>query len=114
MTARAHLIRSTIFLLVFLSPIGAPLVGILLASVCPTDMSFHPSGPFAMSFASCGISPQIEQLYQKAVFLPLTPFFWVGPVIGIPIAAIWIVAAGASAWMSARHLARAIRARSRD
>ena len=102
------------FLLVFLSPVGAPVIGFLLSSVCPADMSFEPSGPLAIGFASCGISSPIEQFYQKAVLLPVIPALWVGPVIGIPVAVIWVVAAGLSAWMSVKHFAGAIRARNGD
>lgn len=114
MTARQHLIRAVLFLLAVLSPLGAPLIGVFLASACPFDPTVHATGPFALDFASCGISRPVEQLYQRAIFLPAIPLLAAGPVVGIPVAAIWMVAAAWCAWRSGKHFAGAIRARRSD
>jgi hypothetical protein len=72
MVMRAHLLRAGIYLLLLISPVGAPLVGLLL-SACPTDLSLTPDGPFALPFSYCGLYRPIEHFYQKAIFLPFLP-----------------------------------------
>jgi hypothetical protein len=90
MTKRRHLLQTFILLLLLLSPLGAPTVGVLLLSICPTDMASPPADtPFSMPGADCGISRPVERLYQAAVWLPLTPSAVFGPWLGQLLLIIW-------------------------
>jgi hypothetical protein len=92
-TSKKHAAIAAICLLLALSPVGAPTIGMLIASVCPVDTTLEPDGPFAMPFHYCGISRPVEHQYQKAIFLPLVATVAAGRAVGVAIALAWVLAA---------------------
>lgn len=108
MGVRSHLIRAAIFLVVLLSPIGAPLIGMGITSICSVDNSIIVDGPFALSFHYCGTYRPIEQLYQHSIMLSVLPMALLGPAAGGLLTILWWVAGFASVIGFARHLVQAI------
>ena len=100
------LVRAAICLAILLSPVGAPLVGMLLG-YCPPDPSIVPNGLFALGMSYCGVSRPIEHLYQHAVMLSFLPMVFAGPVVGVVVTAAWWSAALGSAAGCLWHLWRA-------
>lgn len=105
---RQHLIRITVYLVVLLSPIGAPLVGFLISAVCPDDPTVVPDGPFALGFSHCGLPRPLEHFYQSAIFLPIVMFARAGPIFSGCLSLLWIVAAIGIAALLVWHLLRAL------
>lgn len=96
------------YLLAVLSPIGAPIVGMLISTICSVDPVAQPDGPFAIGLSYCGISPVVEHLYQQSIMLSFMPALFAGPLIGWLMTTAWwclgISAAIACIW----HLWRSI------
>lgn len=91
LSARHHAMRAIVYGLLLLSPIGAPALG-LLVTFCPNDRSITPDGPFALAYASCGLSGPLERYLQSTIFLPLALFAPLG-MFALPLACAWIVGA---------------------
>ena len=117
MTPKRHAVIAAMCLLLAISPVGAPALGVLITSACPVDTTVEPDGPFAMPFHYCGISRAVEHQYQKAIFLPLVAVVAAGRVVGggiaiawalaalmLPFAFLWNVARAAAMWRSAEDL----------
>src|SRR3546814_4293734 len=68
---RHHMLRAALFLLLLVSPIGAPALGIFITAACSKDVAATADGPFAMGFSRCGLPLPIEHFYQSSVFLPV-------------------------------------------
>jgi hypothetical protein len=88
--------RAAVCLLILLSPVGAPFVGVLL-SFCADDKLVEPNGLVSIGFSYCGVSRPIEHLYQKSVMLSLLPLVLAGPIGGLLTLAWWIAAIGSAA-----------------
>jgi hypothetical protein len=100
--------RALIFLLIMLSPVGGPLVGVLFGS-CPTDpLQEPPDGMLAMSYSYCGFSRPVERFYQDMFSFPFFPMWVAGPVIGGALTGGWWIAALTSFVQLVRYLWRAI------
>jgi hypothetical protein len=84
--SKRHAWRALIYLLMLLSPLGAPMVGMMLIAACPIDTSVTPDGPFSMSVASCGVWERGERLYQGAFWLPTIAS---AKLIGTPLMLAW-------------------------
>jgi hypothetical protein len=109
MTARAHFIRSLLFLLLFMGPGGAPIIGAFISGVCPIDnAAIGGDGPFAMAPSSCGIYGPAEQFYRQMGMLIFVPMLVVGPLAGMIIAVLWWICGLGSAVSCLRHLGRGI------
>ena len=106
MRSGRSIVSATMWLFLFVSPIGAPLVGAVI-SYCPPDPVVVPTGPFALEIAYCGVSRPVEQLYQQAIVLSFLPIMFAGPIIGGFVTAAWWSAAIVSAVGVFRHLWRA-------
>jgi hypothetical protein len=89
MTSRAHFIRAALFLALFLSPLGAPVIGALISGICPVDTTVVADGPFALDVFYCGLNRPIEHAYQGAVMLSFMPLALAGPLLGGPFVVIW-------------------------
>src|SRR3546814_19559026 len=58
---RHHMLRAALFLLLLVSPIGAPALGIFITAACSNDVAETADGPFAMGFSRCGLQLPIER-----------------------------------------------------
>ena len=103
LSAREHLQRAGLLLLLLLSPVGAPMIGLMMLSICPEDKTVIPDGPFAMPFADCGVSHSVEHLYQNAFALALLPMPYFGGFIGFVMTILWAVAGLVTAFVMIRH-----------
>src|SRR3546814_8909678 len=63
---RHHMLRAALFLLLLVSPIGAPALGIFITAACSKDVAATADGPFAMGFSRCGLPLPIEHFYQSS------------------------------------------------
>lgn len=108
MSARKHIARAGIFLLLLLSPFGGPVVGMLIGGLCQNDPTVEPDGPFALGFSYCGVNRPVEHLYQKAEMLTVLPMAFAGPIVGGLLTLAWwclgIAVAAGLMW----HLWRAL------
>jgi len=86
---RDHLVRAGIYLLIFLSPVGAPIIGMLIVEMCGNDSTVQPDGPFAMGLSYCGVSRPVEHLYQNFIVLTFIPGLYVGQLVGWLLAVTW-------------------------
>src|SRR3546814_12136163 len=68
---RHHMLRAALFILLLVSPIGAPALGIFITAACSTDVAATADGPFALGFSRCGLPLPLEHFYQSSVFLPV-------------------------------------------
>src|SRR3546814_3866719 len=101
---RHHMLRAALFLLLLVSPIGAPALGIFITAACSKDVAATADGPFAMGFSRCGLPLPIEHFYQSSVFLPVVLMDKAGLLIGGALALICIIAAIGSAILLGWHL----------
>lgn len=108
MSARKHILRAGIYVLLLLSPLGGPVVGMAIGGLCPNDPTVTPDGPFALGLSYCGVSRPMEHLYQKAEMLTILPMAYAGPIAGgIFTLAWWCLGAAVAAGLI-WHLWRAL------
>jgi hypothetical protein len=108
MSVRHHLARAVGLLVLLLSPVGAPLLGMMFISICATDTSIQPDGPFAMDYVYCGVSRPLEHFYETAIFLPIVVFRSLHPAFGVVLTLLWFAMAVALLIAMLWHLLRAI------
>lgn len=96
-----------ICLILLFSPVGAPLIGVLI-STCAPDSLVEPTGPFATGFSYCGTSRPIERLYQHAVMLSMLPMAFAGPIFGGFLTLTWWTGAIGTAVSCVWYLWRAV------
>lgn len=103
---RHHLLRAALCLVLLISPVGAPAIGLAMMAICPSGPVFA-DGPFAMDFARCGLPVPIEDLYQSSVSLPIVLMAKAGTFVGGMLVLLWLVAIVAVLVMLGQHLYRA-------
>jgi len=108
MNARKHILRAAICILLLLSPLGGPVVGLVIGGLCPNDPTVTPDGPFALGLSYCGVSRPIEHLYQQAEMLTILPMAYAGSIVGGIITLAWWCLAAAVAGGFIWHLCRAL------
>jgi hypothetical protein len=108
LTFRQHFSRAALYLVILISPVGAPLVGCLISAACPDDLTVVPDGPFALGFSHCGLPRPLEYFYQSAIFLPIVMFARAGPILSGCLSLLWIVTAIGIVALLVRHLLRAL------
>jgi hypothetical protein len=87
MTARKHLSIAGAYLLLLLSPVGGPVVGIAIQTFCGNDNAADADGIIPTAY--CGINRPAERLYQSTAVLSFLPTVFVGPFLGVLLSLIW-------------------------